>query len=115
LDVNKKRGRQEIEMGMINLAYENGQKFLKCEVNKYGIRHGKYTRWHENGNVLEIGEYKNALYYGKWIRYYLDGSIRDKTWYGLDGAYLGGIKYDLNGDVWMIDERWRRVDLIGCE
>ena len=53
---------------------------------KDGTRHGKYIRWHSNGQLHEHAEYKEGKLHGKYIRWYESGVI------DLEGEYDNGEK-----------------------
>lgn len=56
--------------------------------NDKGESHGKYTLFHENGNVKEIGHAVNGKYTGYCEYYHYNGHINRKCTY-IDGMTIG--------------------------
>ena len=98
--------------GITTLYYESGEKKAEGEIRK-GLETGKWTNWHENGNIESIGCYlearKDSLWQwfdefgiltatgtyddgvenGTWVNYYPDGTVSDS------GSYHEGLKEGL--------------------
>ena len=63
-----------------------------------GVKHGPYTRWHDNGQIAVEGEYAYGERDGMWIRWYDDGATQEEGEY-LDGDKIGTwIRWDRDGD-----------------
>ncbi len=45
------------------------------------IRHGKFTFWFNNGQIMEKGEYNNGNKSGSWRKYYENGAFRSERIY----------------------------------
>ncbi len=46
-----------------------------------GVKHGRFIRWHKNGQRAEDGAYFGGKKNGQWVEYFEDGAERDRmTW-----------------------------------
>lgn len=46
-----------------------------------GVKHGRFIRWHKNGQRAEDGAFFNGKKNGQWVEYFEDGTERDRmTW-----------------------------------
>jgi hypothetical protein len=103
------------ETGWSTVNYPSGEKMSEGKMVK-GQKSGKWTCWHENGNLKSIGSYSdgkkdslwqiydesgimtasgmynNGLANGVWMRYYPNGDVADSGAY-LDGNQEGLWKY----------------------
>ena len=65
--------------------YKTGR---KVEVQYYSSeakkRKGDFVSYYENGNVDELGKYKDSLRTGTWLSYYKSGQLSDSTVYKFD-------------------------------
>ena len=61
-----------------------------------GVRVGQFIKYHENGQLMELGEFKYGRREGAWVFYEEDGSKRyNQSQEGSDGGtgiYQNGIK-----------------------
>jgi antitoxin component YwqK of YwqJK toxin-antitoxin module len=55
---------------------------------KNGLREGSWVTYHDNGQLLEKGDYKNGRHDGSWMGYFDDGSVITP----LTGTYKDGVK-----------------------
>ncbi|MFD2531411.1 toxin-antitoxin system YwqK family antitoxin [Gracilimonas halophila] len=53
----------------ITFYYPDGQPRLKLPYKEGGSRDGTARRWHANGQLQAIGEYKDGQQHGTWIEY----------------------------------------------
>jgi antitoxin component YwqK of YwqJK toxin-antitoxin module len=123
--IERKNGDDGTEIVEIYRSYygNDGETLTeRYEINDQEMRHGKYERWHPNGQKEWKGEYRNGSRHGKWVFWPNNrkGELFDKTgimlierWWD-NGCYLCGKRYLANGDVWLIDEGFESVCLIGC-
>lgn len=62
--------------------YPDGSPGFIFPINRFGRIHGQVKRWHLNGELRAIGEYRNGQEYGTWIEYdSLGKEIDRKEWY----------------------------------
>ena len=54
-----------IRVGPIELI-KNGILILKTQTNADGKLHGSYASWHDNGKIMEKGNYSEGLKVGEW-------------------------------------------------
>ena len=85
-----------IKEGYWSRYYENGQLIDKIEyVNNK--KNGPWINYYRNGNVFVKGNYKNNELHGEYFKYYTNGTLKEKGNYKnneLDGEYN---KYYTNG------------------
>lgn len=63
-------------------SYHSGSKQIKFYTEyKNGLRHGKYFKYFQNGNVLIKGRYKNGSRSGFWYTYNVKGDLVSKDKY----------------------------------
>lgn len=63
------------------------------------LRHGLFTEYHQNGNILSTGLYDEGLETGHWNDYYENGNIAAEGDYK-DGTETGKwLYYDENGKL----------------
>lgn len=53
----------------ITFYYADGQPRMRLPYKEGGSRDGTARRWHANGQLQAIGEYKDGRQYGTWIEY----------------------------------------------
>lgn len=61
--------------------YADGTPRFKFPVTPGGIREGEVKRWHPNGQLQVVGQYKNGWQHGTWIEYdSLGNEIDREVW-----------------------------------
>ncbi len=91
-EINYKDGKKD---GKFTAWHENGQ--IEAEGNyKDGKEHGKFTWWYENGQIEVEGNYKDGKEHGKFTWWYENGQKRT------EGNYKDG-KYECK-NVWCGNE-----------
>ena len=84
--------------GLWKWNYENGEVKLTLNYNN-GLLNGEFVRYHENGEVKEIGLTKDGKNEGEWKIFYDSGSIELVVSY-VNGKEEGEeIKYHENGKI----------------
>ena len=56
----------------------------------YGVKHGLWVSFHENGRLSQKGTYKNGEKQGYWVWYHADGTVDAN----LTGTFKNGVKVD---------------------
>jgi len=56
-------------------------------------KHGQYTRWDEDGVVVEVGDYHCGFKNGLWIKFYPDGKYKEVSDYSNDKLHGCNLEY----------------------
>ncbi|NQX81229.1 MAG: RDD family protein [Flavobacteriaceae bacterium] len=86
------------KIGKVLHYHSNGQKAVEAFASSNGVKEGKATLWHENGQVSEYLYYSNNMITGSYLSYHPNGQLHEK------GTYENSIRvgnweiYDENGN-----------------
>lgn len=101
MDLGKK---DDLILYIAEIPYETGEvrfrysRKMSDDGTKW-IRHGLFTEYHQNGNILSTGLYNEGLENGHWKDYHENGNI------AAEGDYKNGneigkwLYYDENGNL----------------
>jgi antitoxin component YwqK of YwqJK toxin-antitoxin module len=76
--------------------WPNGQLQFQYTLQN-GLQHGLSQKWHENGLLYEILNFRNGTPYGDFLRFHPDGTIAGR------GFMIGDNKYDGIHDVYAVN------------
>lgn len=60
-----------------------GERVLSETTYAYGVKHGPYKSWYDNGQVHEEGQFEDGLKAGAWTRYNKNGNVAKRWSYKL--------------------------------
>uniref|UniRef100_UPI00404ADFC1 hypothetical protein n=1 Tax=Flavobacterium sp. TaxID=239 RepID=UPI00404ADFC1 len=90
-------GNDTLEHGL-SKVYENDTLLFLCNYNS-GRLHGKFIKYHTNGNIHTTKQYKYGNVLGEQFIYYENEILKQYVLYGIDGKPKFFIEYDDKGTI----------------
>ncbi len=98
----------------VETKYDSGKVHESYEVNKEGIKHGKFTVYNEDGKIQEEATYTNGILSGKRYLYHPNGKVEIEETYDDKGVMNGPYKTYFASGLLELEKEYKDNIILGA-